>query len=79
MGLFEWAFLSLWKLLLEGLATVIEAIPVPGFMNDAQSFFGNIPPSIVYFFHYFAIAEGIAFFSAALLLRFITRRIPLIG
>lgn len=75
----SWAFLSLWKLLLEGLASVIESIPVPSFISGAQSFFGGIPSGIVYFFQFFAVAEGLAMISAALLLRFILRRIPLIG
>lgn len=74
-----WILSKAWQLLLEGLAALLESIPVPGFMQDAGSFWGNIPGSIVYFFQFFAVAEGMAMIGAALALRFLLRRIPLIG
>ncbi|MCY1279471.1 hypothetical protein D9M68_328050 [compost metagenome] len=74
-----WVPQKLWQMILDGFAAVIEAIPVPDFIASAGSFFGGIPASVVYFLDFFAIREGLAMMIAALLLRFILRRIPLIG
>lgn len=74
-----WVLTKAWELLLEGLAALLEAIPVPSFMQQADSFWGGIPGSIVYFFQFFAVAEGMAMITTALALRFLLRRIPLIG
>lgn len=74
-----WCLQKVWELLLSGLAEVFEAIPVPSFMAQASSFFGALPPTVVYFLQFFAVAEGLTFITTALLLRFIVRRIPLIG
>ncbi|MCY1531069.1 hypothetical protein D9M68_662820 [compost metagenome] len=79
LELILWLPKKIWALLLDGLASAIEALPVPAFIAQADSFFGNIPPSIVYFFDLFAVGEGLAMIVAALLARFLLRRIPLIG
>ncbi len=69
----------IWSEILDALASVIQAIPAPDFMLQAQSFFNGIPSSIVYFFQFFAIQEGLAMIITALLMRFLLRRIPFIG
>ncbi|MCY1435557.1 hypothetical protein D9M71_516560 [compost metagenome] len=74
-----WAPKKVWGLLLDGLASVIESLPVPSFLGSVESFFANIPASVVYFFQFFAIGEGLAMITLALVLRFALRRIPLIG
>jgi sulfite exporter TauE/SafE len=77
--LVEWIPKRTFEGVMDSLAGVIEAIPAPSFVTQAGTYFGNIPTTIVYFFQFFAIAEGIAMISAALILRFVLRRIPLIG
>lgn len=79
LELVEWIPKTIWKELLDAFASAIEAIPVPDFMNQAGSFFGDIPGEIVYFFQFFAVAEGVAMILSALVLRFLIRRIPIIG
>ncbi|MCY1371033.1 hypothetical protein D9M68_896980 [compost metagenome] len=74
-----WLPKKIWSLLLDGLASVIESLPVPDFVASAGNFFGNIPGSVVYFFQFFAVGEGLAMIATALVLRFALRRIPLIG
>ncbi|MNZ72127.1 hypothetical protein D3C78_904970 [compost metagenome] len=74
-----WLPKKLWQDLLDGLAVLIEAIPVPDFLANAGSFLGGLPTGVVYFFHFFAVPEGIAMICSALLLRFVLRRIPFIG
>lgn len=74
-----WLGEKLWELLLAGLATFLEALPVPEFMSSLSGFLGQLPPMVVFFLHYFAVSEGLGFIASALVLRFILRRIPLIG
>lgn len=63
--------------ILSGLASIIGAIPVPGFMQSVSQF--QLPDSVVYFADVFAIPEGVGIVVSASILRFIIRRIPVIG
>lgn len=74
-----WLPRKLWAELLDGLATLVESMPVPDFVTTAQSAFSGIPSSVLFFLDKFAFAEGLAMVLSAYLLRFLLRRIPLIG
>lgn len=74
-----WIPLKLWELLLDGLAAIIEAIPVPDFVNNASNAFSSIPGNVLFFANFFAVGEGITMVLAAYGIRFLIRRIPLIG
>jgi hypothetical protein len=74
-----WIPQKLYSLLLDGLAFVIEAIPVPAWLTNAPGYLGGIDPTVVYYLEGFAIAEGLSIIFAASLIRFLIRRIPLIG
>jgi hypothetical protein len=58
-------------------ASVLEAIPVPDFMVTMGSI--NLPPMIAYLSDVFMLPEGAAIQVTALTLRFLIRRIPIIG
>lgn len=79
LKLVDWIPKAIWEGILNALASLLESLPVPGFIAQAGGFFGNLPSSVVYFFQFFAVAEGIGFILSALLLRFLLRRIPFIG
>jgi len=68
-----------WQSILDGLAAIIEAVPVPSFVSDAGQMFSQIPPEVAAFWQYFAVSEGLTMVVAAYGLRFLIRRIPLIG
>ncbi len=74
-----WVPRKLWAELLDGLASILAAIPVPGFVNDAQNAFGSLSPGIVFFASKFAVPEILSMVIAAYGLRFLIRRIPIIG
>jgi len=74
-----WLPLKLWEMLLDGLASVIEALPVPDFLAAAQGLFSGVGGNVLYVLGLFAVPEGIGMIISALILRFIIRRIPLIG
>lgn len=74
-----WVPQKLWELLLDGLASVIEALPVPDWLASIASFGGSIPPGVGYFLHVMRVPEGLAMLLSAYVLRFLIRRIPVIG
>ncbi|TBU73718.1 hypothetical protein [Phytopseudomonas daroniae] len=77
--LFLWLPRKLWAELLDSLAGLVESIGTPDFILQAQQAFNGIPSVFIFFATKLAIPEGIAMMLAALVLRFILRRIPLIG
>ena len=74
-----WLPQKLWELLLDGLAFVVEKIPVPDFVSSAQGYLNGVPGNVVWLLNLFAVPEGLAMVMSALVLRFVLRRIPLIG
>ncbi len=72
---FEWV----WHELLGALTTVLSAIPVPSFLSAAPTYVGAIPPSAVFFLAAFKVPQGVAIIVGAYAVRFVIRRIPLIG
>lgn len=74
-----WVPRKLWSELLDGLAALLTAIPTPDFVIQAQNAFGGLPASVVFFATKFAVPECIAMALAAYAIRFLIRRIPLIG
>jgi len=77
--LVEYALLHIWKLLLDGLAAVIEAIPVPSFFGQAGDLLAAVPASVIYWASFFSADFGIPLVLGAYLLRWLLRRIPFIG
>ncbi|BCY03532.1 DUF2523 family protein [Stutzerimonas stutzeri] len=58
---------------------VIYSLPVPDFVYDAKDALQGIPPSVVYFTSAFQIGPGLTIILGAYVLRFLIRRIPIIG
>lgn len=77
--LVQWLPKLLFAEILDALALVVEAIPVPGFIDTATGAFQSIPPTVLFFASKFALGEGVAMILAAYVLRFVIRRIPIIG
>lgn len=77
--IFLWLPKKLWADMLDVLAGVIDSIGVPSFITQAGNAFRSIPPEFIFFATKLAIPEGIAMMLAALVARFILRRIPFIG
>lgn len=75
----EWIPKKIYSAVMDGLASFISAIPVPSFVHDAAGAFSGIPSQVMYFASAFELNFGIKVILLALVLRFILRRIPLIG
>lgn len=79
LELLQWIPKKVFSVAMDGIAKFFEAIPVPGFVTDAQGYFNQIAGQIIYFGDMFQLSFGFKVMFAALLARFILRRIPIIG
>lgn len=79
LDLLLWIPKKLWSELLTSISDFFASIPVPDFISGAQNAFYSIPSGPLFFISFFAVKEGIVMVLAALVLRFLTRRIPIIG
>ena len=75
----SWCIEKAWDLLCVGLAAVLSAIPVPTWLQDAPAVIGAMPASVAYVVQGLHLSEGIAIVVGAYGIRFLIRRIPLIG
>lgn len=71
----EW----LWAELMGALITVLNAIPVPTWLADAPAVVGSLPPGVSYLAQSFALPQGLSIILGAYVIRFIIRRLPIIG
>tara|TARA_A100001391_G_scaffold68654_1_gene43891 strand:+ start:4748 stop:5038 length:291 start_codon:yes stop_codon:yes gene_type:complete len=69
--------LWLLEMLLGSVISVIEAIPVPGWLDQAASV--SLPDSMLWLSGILQLPFGMTVFVSAYTLRFLIRRIPLIG
>ena len=67
------------SLLIDGAISFLNWIPVPDFVYMAAGFMQSIPPEVTWFLSVAKFNEGLLMVMGAYILRFITRRIPLIG
>lgn len=63
----------------DGALAFIKWIPVPDFVREAARSMQFIPPEVSWFLSVAKFNEGLLMVMGAYILRFITRRIPLIG
>ena len=70
---------ALWvfEKILNGMAAVIEAIPVPDFMQNVGSL--HIPSSVAWFAQSLQLDTGMGIIVTAYTIRFIIRRLPVVG
>lgn len=66
-----------YEMIITGFAVVIEAIPVPEFLQNVAPM--NLPAHVLWWTDMFQVGYGLAIVSTAYIARFVIRRIPLIG
>ena len=79
IGWIEFAFEWVWNELLGAFIAVLNAIPVPQWLADAPSVIASIPSGAAFFMQSLQVPSGLAIIIGAYVIRFIIRRIPLIG
>lgn len=75
----QWLPLKLWELMLGAFASLMEAIPAPDWLENAGDAFGSIPAGVMYFCEPMHLDTGISIICGAYVVRFLIRRIPVIG
>lgn len=70
---------KLWDWLLQGVLAVLDAIPVPDWFSNAGNFMSGIDSYVWFFAHVAQVPAGIAIMLSAYTIRFLIRRIPLVG
>lgn len=68
-----------WSGVLDAAASVLEAIPVPAWFSEAPNWVGGIPPAVVWFLSPFELGTGLGIVMAAWVIRFLIRRLPIVG
>lgn len=74
-----WVPLKLWELFLDIFASLLESIPVPDFVTNAGLYMGSIPPTVWYFASIVRFDYGLSVVLGASIIRFVIRRLPVIG
>lgn len=69
----------IWDGLLSSLASVLEAVPWPDWLSSAAGHVGAIPSSVLWFLDPFEVPYGLMVVSGAYLVRFLIRRLPIVG
>jgi hypothetical protein len=77
--LLEWIPKKIFETIMDVLVSIIEAIPVPSWVNDVGSFWGQISGDVWFFASALQIGFGLAVIGSAYALRFLIRRLPVIG
>lgn len=63
----------------DAIVAVVQAIPVPGFVSNVGGLFSAIPSSVWWFASVGEFKFGLSVIGLALGLRFVIRRLPVIG
>lgn len=78
-GFFIWLGQLIWEGILNAVAYLLELIPVPDFVTGAPNVFSQILTDMVFFMSPFNLRYGLSVILAALALRFLIRRLPIVG
>jgi hypothetical protein len=79
LAFLKWGVDWCWNELMVAFATVLSAIPVPQWLADAPSVVGQLPAGVAYLATSLAIPQGLSIIIGAYVIRFIIRRLPIIG
>jgi len=74
---FTWLGEAIFSAVVKAVTVVLAAIPVPTWFANID--FGGVPPAVAYFGGPFQIGTGIGIMVSAYTIRFLIRRIPVIG
>jgi len=74
-----WVPLKLWDLVLTGIEAFFDWLPVPSFVSGAGASLASISPEVAYFAEALALGPGLSMILAAYVIRFVIRRLPVVG
>lgn len=74
-----WIPRKIFELLMEPLGVMIKGMPMPDWVADASIGFSGVPPHVAFFLEFLYFGEGVAIIMSAYDIRFLIRRLPVIG
>jgi len=77
VAFFSWLAQAVFSGIVSALTVVLAAIPVPTWFENLD--FSGVHPAVAFFGEPFRIGYGIGVVTSALVIRFLIRRIPVIG
>jgi hypothetical protein len=75
----DWVATEIAKVVLAALAAIINAIPVPSWMAGASGAIASFPPGAAYFLNSMHIGTATTIMVSAYSIRFLIRRLPIVG
>jgi hypothetical protein len=76
---FQWLFVKVAVLVFDAIIAVLSLIPVPEWMANLSSNMGSIGSGFLFFIAPFEFGTGMTWVVSAYLLRFLIRRLPVVG
>lgn len=76
---FQWLIAWWWGNVLDALLYVLNQIPVPTWLDELAGNVSGIDPGVLYFVEPLQLGTGLTWVLSAYVIRFVIRRIPLIG
>ncbi len=75
----DWCLAEIFSVVLTALLAILNAIPVPAWVSNAGSSIASLPPGILYFSQALDFSFGISVALSAYGIRFLIRRLPVVG
>lgn len=79
VSLVEWVIVHFFKVVLEAVVYVLSAIPVPAWLTNLPLNMSGIDAGVMVLIQPLQVQTGITWIVSAYVLRFLIRRIPVIG
>lgn len=75
----EWCVTKIFLLIFDAVVAVLSLIPVPEWLADLSGNITAIDPGILFFVRPFELGTGLTWVVSAYVIRFLIRRIPVVG
>lgn len=76
---FQWIAIKIALMVFEAIIAVLSLIPVPEWFAGLSTNIGNLSGGVLFFIAPFQFGTGIAWVVGAYVLRFLIRRLPVVG
>lgn len=74
-----WVPRKVFELIMESLQLAITGLPMPEWVSGASTSLSALPPGVVFFVEFLQLPAGLAIILSAYGIRFLIRRLPIIG
>lgn len=79
VGFFEWCVVKVFVLIFDAVVALLSLIPVPEWISGIAGNIGGIDDGVLFFIAPLQFSTGMTWVVAAYVLRFLIRRLPVVG